>query len=284
MAGGIAVHEHLLCWAATDARGRVLLLDLDDQSFVASWSYRSDEGGFADAAGVTFGADHAVLVADPRNARVLRFSPFGRRIGQIGAAARAGVAERPGVLDRPHAVAWHDGTTYVACGDMRLDYGVQRFGPHDEALPPLRSHGVAGRRFGAPRALHADADGLWVADTLEGTVQRFDHIGSFRHAFATTPSARDASRPIGLTTRAGLLWVLDVGDRHALRAFTPGGELHASHELSALRLEHPIAIAAGAGTPLFVLDRDGDRLSAFDEPQATPRWQVEFAEFLHGDF
>lgn len=284
MSGGIAVRDHLLCWAATDARGRVLLLDLDDQSLVAQWDYRSDAGTYADAAGVAFGADHAVLVADPRNARVLRFSPFGRRIGQLGLAARpgGGVAERPGQLVRPHAVAWHDGLTYVACGEVRLDYGVQRFGPADEVLAPLRSHGVVGRRFGAPRALLVDEGGLWVTDTLEGGLQRFDHAGAFRHGFPTGTEAGEASRPIGLAAAGHGIWVLDAGDRPALARFAAGGRMLARDGIQAFGLEHPVAIAAAPAGRLLALDRDGDRLSCYEAEAKTPAWRVELAEFVHG--
>jgi sugar lactone lactonase YvrE len=111
-------------------------------------------------------------------------------------------------------------------------------------------------------------------------VQRFAADGGFRHSFRSAP-AGETGRPIGLAGGAGeTLWVLDAGDRPALRRFDPSGHHVAERTLAALELEHAAGIATDAAGRLLVLDHDGDRLNLCDADAGAVLWRVELVEYL----
>jgi sugar lactone lactonase YvrE len=286
MSGGLAIANNLLCLTATAAFGRVFLVDVDERRVVNCFEFRGPDGGFADAAGVAFGDDFSVYVADPRNDVVRRFTPFGKPVGTIGAPSERGpgsvTRDRPGVLDRPRAVAFAGGTLWVACGERRLRFGVQRFQPDGTALGPLRSDGDPEASFGAPRGLYADARGVLVADTLHGVVQRFDADGRFIGAFATGRDLDDVSRPIAVVALAGdEVLIADEGDRQGLRRFRVGGERLPSGP-GAGELEHPAALARDARGRVYVADRDGTRVQRLQPDLRFDQTVVDLAETVHG--
>ncbi|MBL8756349.1 MAG: hypothetical protein JNK15_23850, partial [Planctomycetes bacterium] len=72
-------------------------------------------------------------------------------------------------------------------------------------------------KFGAPRGLWADAEGLLVADTMRGIVQRFRPDGTFVRDWACPGGG--VARPVAVAHRAGTVLVADRHDDEPLRAF-----------------------------------------------------------------
>ena len=262
MFGGIAVAKNLLCVASADARGRVFLVDLDERRVVSSWEFGPLDGGYADAGGVAMTPDFTILVPDTRNDVVRRFTAFGKEIGTLGTvpdrAPGAASRDRTGVLDRPRAVAVAGALIFVACGERALRRGVQRFRKDGTVMQPLRAFGEAEQLFGAPRGVYADMQGVLVADTLHGAVQRFDSAGRFIGHFETSVAPGTTSRPVALVRlNDGDILVADQGDRCELARFAPDGQ---SRPMPALDLEEPTGLARDDKGRIYVLDRDGERV------------------------
>lgn len=285
MFGGIAVVRNLLCIACADARGRVFLVDLEERRPISYWEYSGPDGGYADAGGVALGPDFSIWIADTRNDVVRRFTAFGKEVGRLGArqerAPGAAGRDRPGALDAPRAVAVHDGTVFVACGERELVGGVQRFRTTGEPLAPVSAFGEVGRRFGAPRGLWADARGLWVADTLHGVVQRFSAAGRF---VCTTPTARSpgaVSRPVAvLPLPGGDLLVADHGDQPGVVRVRLGGAVEPVETMA--DLDRPLGLAQDSRGGVLVLDADGERVHRFAPDLGERRLVVDVTEVLGG--
>jgi sugar lactone lactonase YvrE len=207
-----------------------------------------------------------LFVADPLNDRVLHFNPFGRQLAVFGepapAAGDAG-RDRPGVLDRPHAVAVRGDLVYVACGEQPRRRGVQRFSRQGTVLRPLAARGDADAKFGAPRGIHADADGVLVADTLRGAILRYRGDGTFLRELPCGP-AGELSRPVALLRQpGGRCLFVDRGDEPGVRALgLDGAELALPEDVQAHCVD-PIGLAADRAGRVFVLDRLGERVLRF---------------------
>lgn len=287
MSGGLAVLRNLLCVSFTDARGRIVLVDLADRRPVAFFEWGGEASAYADAGGVAFDDKTTLFVADAENHVVRRFTIFGKEIGRIGQASEASPhaqgRDRVGVLNHPRAVAVDGDQVIVACGEGRLRYGVQRFTREGAVLAPLRSHGEPEGAFGAPRSVATMGGEILVADTLRGEVQRFKTGGEFVHSFACSRSSERPARPIavaGLPDRSlvialegsggGLLRTTALGERLAFVADETEG------------LEHPSALATSENGEIYVLDRHGERVQRWASDLRTGEVVLDLAEFLYG--
>lgn len=244
---------------------------------------------FADAGGVALGEDFSVYVADTFNDTVRRFSAFGRELEQFGAAPerpRGAVSrDRTGVFDRPIDVAVADGVLFVGCGEGKLVRGVQRVDlSSGRVLAPLRAFGDAERKFGAPRGLTVTQDGLWVADTMQGVIQRFRTDGRFvcEIPVSLRPDALVA-RPVAvlpLSSAGGQaspeLLVADQGDDRELRWIGPTGKPDAVP--GAERFDEPTDLARDAHGRIYVLDRHGERVQRLHPDLSFDQVVVDLAE------
>jgi len=175
------------------------------------------------------------------------------------------VRDRPGVLDRPHGVALLGDTVLVACGDRPRRRGLQRFARSGTPLRPLLSGGDPEAAFGAPRAVWADADGVLVADTLHGRIQRFRADGTFVSHLQCTRSG-SLARPVALLrVRGGEVLVVDAGDE-------PGVHL--------LGLEGQRRPAAALVGRVYVLDHGGERVVRFAADLTFEQVLVDLREHL----
>jgi sugar lactone lactonase YvrE len=284
MAGGVAVRANLLCVTWSAARGHVFLFDLEASRPMSAWTLPGGARGYSDAAGVAMDPHFHLYVADPHNDRVCHFSAFGRHLGDLGVPAPAlGDAgrDRPGVLDRPHGVALLDDTVLVACGDRPRRRGVQRFTRGGELLRPLASGGDAEATFGAPRAVWADANGILVADTLAGRIQRFRPDGTFvSHLRYLRGDV--LARPVAVLRRAGGdLVVLDAGDQPGVRVLGPDG--HDQPQAAAVFAAHcadAVALAVDGQGRVYVLDHGGERVVRFAAAGGFDQVVVDLREHL----
>ncbi len=283
MLGGIAVSGNLLCLTHTDARGLVLLVDLDEKRLASRWSFAGPDGGYADAAGVAMDAAYNIFVADTRNDRVRRFSPFGKEYASLGEvpdrATGAVSRDRAGILDRPHAVAIHADVIYVSCGDRKLVRGVQRFGPSGKAVRHLSSCGENEGRFGAPRGIYAGEEGIFIADFLHGAIQRFEISGRFISEFTSARQHDEASRPVAvMPISGGDLLVVDQGDHPGLYRFSVGGEPKPLAEVESMNLQDPSDLAMDAKGRIYILDRACERVQRLHPDLSFDELVVDLAE------
>ena len=266
MAGGVAVRANLLCVTWSAGSGHVFLFDLEARQRVSAWALPPTPQGYSDAAGVAMDQHFQLFVADPHNHRVCRFSAFGRHLGDLGLPAPESgdtARDRPGVLDRPHAVAVAYGTVFVACGDRPRRRGVQRLLPTGEVQRPLWSGGDVEAVFGAPRALWVDAEGILVADTLCGRIQRFRRDGTFL-AHLACGEAGAIARPVAvLRRRDGSILFADRGDEPGLRVVRPDGARLPAAAGMAAHVDDAFAFAVDAVERIYVLDRGGERVQRF---------------------
>ena len=264
MIGGLAVRNNLLCVTWSAGRGHVLLYDLEARERMSSWTTPVGDSGFSDAAGVAIDPRFRLFVADPQNHCVRRYNAFGQHLGDVGLPPpESGDRGRDnlGVLDRPHAVACHRDRVWVALGERPRRRGVQCFDVHGKALRALPARGEAGARWGAPRGVYCDAEGVVVADTLRGRLQLFRADGSFVQERSVPVRAGAAARPaavVRLPDRS--LLVVDHGgiDPELVGIRRDGTRLPLDSLVSVCR--DPLALAVSDQGVLFVLDRGGERV------------------------
>jgi len=283
MTGGVAVRANLLCVTWSAARGHVFLFDLEAARPMSAWALPGGARGYSDAAGVAMDAHFHLFVADPHNDRVCHFSAFGRHLGDLGLPAPAQgdvVRDRPGVLDRPHGVALLGDTVLVACGDRPRRRGLQRFARSGTPLRPLLSGGDPEAAFGAPRAVWADADGVLVADTLHGRIQRFRADGTFVSHLQCTRSG-SLARPVALLrVRGGEVLVVDAGDEPGVHLLGLEGQRRPAAAAFAAACTDPVALAADERGRVYVLDHGGERVVRFAADLTFEQVLVDLREHL----
>lgn len=284
MTGGLAVRRNLLCVTWSSARGHVFLFDLQARVPTSSWTLPVAATGYSDAAGVAMDDRFHIYVADPQNHCVRHFSAFGRHLGDIGHGPLEDgevARDRPGTLWRPNAVAISGDDLWVACGELPLRRAVQRFSRDGKGLAHLRSCGDPELEFGAPRGIWVDAEGILVADTLLGRIQRFRPDGRYIASIACGGPTRRA-RPLSVVrARDGRVLVLDGGDQPTVRAFASDGQPLSAGELAA-RTEHGTALAVDEAGRIYVLDRHGERVQRFHADLTFDSVLVDLAEHLDG--
>jgi len=262
MGGGIAVRGNLMAVAFSAAKGHVILVDVEARARVTAWRLPDGEAGWSDATGVAMDERYHVFVADAHNDRVLEYAPFGRFVRAFGVPPpEAGDAgrDRPGVLDKPHAVAVRGDLLYVACGEQPRRRGVQRLSRRGTVLRPLACRGDAAAKFGAPRGLWADAEGVVVADTLRGELSEYRGDGAFMRASRTAPAG--SARPVGVARdAAGNCWFVADG---VVRRLAQAGAALPPPAAVAGEVRDAVAIALDAAGRLYVLDRHGERVLRF---------------------
>ncbi len=284
MSGGIAIERNILCIAHGEAHGQVFLVDLTDGRLVSRFGFSGRDGDYADAAAVALGPNFTLFVADTRNDIVRRFTAFGREVGRFGRAVERGpgavARDRVGTLDRPRAVAVHRGELWVAGGDRKLIRGLQRFDlASGEPLGYVRSLGEEDRRYGAPRGITVDAEGVLLADTLHGLVQRFTPDARFVGFVHTASDPAETSRPVAvLRVGGGDLLVADQGDRGGVFRIGLAGERRPG---PADAFEEPTALARDARGNVYVLDRHAERVHRLDADLRYLGVVVDLAELLY---
>ena len=179
--------------------------------------------------GIAF-AGKDVLISDPLNARIQRFSASGRFLGAFG---RKGV--RPGEFLSPQGLVVHGGKVFVAMnGNDRIDVFSLRgrwqrmFHVRSNVM---RTHAMArgaGRgQLHNPYGIVRTPDGRFnVADLLNSRVQRFSGRGVSRGQigrFGRGPG--EFLAPYGVAADGtGNLWVSDR-DLNRVQKFAPDGRL-----------------------------------------------------------
>lgn len=281
MNGGLAVRANLLCVTWSSARGHVFLFDVATARAISTFAVPRGATGYSDAGGVAMDDRFHLFVADAVNDRVRHFSAFGKHLADLGharAADETGPRDRLGHLSTPAAVAVIGDDVFVAGGERPLRRAVQRFSRDGRALGFLRSMGESEGEFASPRGLHADADGILVAETLAARVQRFQRNGRFVASIAL----EKGSRPTAVV-RAADGRILVVDRRHQdgrILAFEPGGRSAAAGALTAA-VEDAVSLARDEQGNVLVLDRGGERVLRFSPDLGFDVELVDLAAHLH---
>jgi sugar lactone lactonase YvrE len=225
----------------------------------------------------------SLVVADTGNSRVLRFAP-----GDAQATVFAGNNGYGSGLDQlmtPQGLALVpiDGGYDVLVADSDANR-VVRWSEVSVAGSEVLA-APTGASLAAPAALAADGSSVWVADSGNHRVVRFELDGSQTVA-AGTAVAGDAltqlDTPSGVAVRAGVLYVSDTINNRVLR-FDPGsttgvlvaGGAGAGSALS--QLDAPSSLVFDAQGRLYVLDAGNSRVLRFDVSGTLPATGVQVA-------
>ena len=154
-----------------DTTGRIQVFDVDG-THLRTWSTPDTANGRPTGLGtrVVNGATR-LLVADTHYYRVLSYTPDGRRIDDETIGGKSGID--PGqfafVTD-----ACDDGRGGVIVGEYNANDRLQRFGPDGGMVDLWGTTGDAPGQFLRPQGLVVRDDVLYVADSANHRIQRFD--------------------------------------------------------------------------------------------------------------
>jgi len=169
---------------------------------------------------VAIGPDGAIYVGDQSSHIVQVFSPDGRFAREVGIAG-----SRPGELNHVGAVAVApDNTLIVADGSNRIDRFdpsgrlIGSFGSEGRGIGQFRFGRGSGNTAGAGGGLAVQGNTLFVSDSANNRVQRFNLDGSAGKQIA--PGFLDYPR--GLVVRGKRLVVAD-DQNHRLAVFSTNG-------------------------------------------------------------
>jgi DNA-binding beta-propeller fold protein YncE len=215
------------------------------------------EGQFNNPIGLAAAPDGSILVVDGGNARVQRFDPAGAFLGAWGDGPGGGLGDGFGGIQLAQAASGlgPTGIALDAAGDVFVadtwNHRVLALDPAGNVLFELGGAGAAdgddlgdgtGRlpadlgddpaavndapgAFFGPRGIAVTENAIFVTDTGNERVQRFDRDGAFVAAFGGF--GREPGRliePVGIAVGPdGLVYVADSGNQR-ISAFTPDGE------------------------------------------------------------
>ncbi len=225
--------------------------------FETLWGGRNTiEGEFDAPVGLAHSEAGTLFVLDAMQPRAHRYTSEGIWRDSFGSEGEeAGRLRQPmGIDDSP------DSTIYLAdSGNDRIQRfsaagsSPQAFGASGEEAGQLSSPGdiavAAGEDAGDPQ--------VFVADTGNHRIQRFDRSGEFELAWGSRGPVEGAFRaPVGIAAAPdGTIWVSDR-DNHRLQAFDRSGAL--------LRVAGSPGSAAGQLSSPLGLEADGERVWVAD--------------------
>jgi DNA-binding beta-propeller fold protein YncE len=125
--------------------------------------------------------------------------------------------------------------------------------------------GRAPGRFVKPRGMASDTAGnIYVTDTGNARVQKFDPTGKFLMAFDTGRGTGPASQPIGIAVdKSNNIFVTDLA-HGTLMKFSPDGKFVAEWKGPDPGFYGPLDIATGPDGQLYIVDSGRLRIVPFD--------------------
>jgi tripartite motif-containing protein 71 len=227
----------------TDSKGNIWISDTGNNR-VQRWTvpayrpvYRaafglsgSGDGQLATPGDIAITAEDKLWVADTANNRIQRFRSDGSFVSRFGS-----LGTENGRFKRPAAVAidplTHD-VVVLDSGNQR----VQRFSEAGQFVSKFGGLGSGNGQFGnlggwfvGPEGLAVDSKGnIWVSDTFNNRVQKFNAAGQFLQAIGGQGSGPgQLSWPRGIAIDASdNLWVADAGNQRISVYSSTGNFLH----------------------------------------------------------
>jgi DNA-binding beta-propeller fold protein YncE len=155
-----------------DTTGRIQVFDCDG-NLLRNWSTPQVENGKPTGLAVQIQPDDRsrLLVADTHYYRMLAYTLDGELIesAQIGGSAGHNPGEFAFVTD---AVTDHEGSFYI--GEYNASDRIQKFDPEGNFLTHWGGNGKQPGRFVRPQSLVIRNGILWVCDSCNHRIQRFD--------------------------------------------------------------------------------------------------------------
>ncbi len=227
----------------------------------------SEDGQFTLPAGIDVDGEGNVWVADTALNRIQKFSPEGDFLFKFGEAG-----SEEGQLRYPYGVAVdRDGNVYVSEGNDDLVFGsplapdanhrVQKFSPTGEFLATIGGAGSGDGQFQCPRGLCLDGGGnLYVADSFNRRVQKFDADGVFVEAFEIDLFIH------GIAVDAGGIFYLTDPQRNSIHKVSPAGSFLTSWGANGSEpgwFYGPEGMDVDAAGNLYVADHGNARVQKF---------------------
>jgi len=186
--------------------------------YTGSWNQKGEN--LIEAHGIGLDPSGNILIADPQQSRVLRFSSEGQYLGEIG----NGRGKEPGYFDGPRDVVTDpDGNIYVADGN---NCRIQVFDPEGRLRSSAGMKGSGSCEFLRPHSLDIGPDGnVYVIDVDNHRVTIHDSSGKLLGSWgAQGTKTREFWAPHGLAVDPnGDVFVIDFYGR--CQKFTKDGEL-----------------------------------------------------------
>jgi len=234
---------------------RVELVDLTGRLIWEAGGLGTEEGFLRRPTAVAVATGLTYLVLDSLAGRVLEFHARGEFLGVGLDFSLPALADRLGEVEPRDIVVLPSGNAIITDreGDRLL-----MFSPDWEFLYEVGGFGYDAESFQDPEGLAANRDYIWVADSMNGRVQRLDIFGGFVDAW----SLPDGGLPVAVALdRHDNLFVADA-ERHRIVVFDPGGSVvcqmgERGRALGAFRRPSGVCVVDGH---LVVADADNDRL------------------------
>ena len=217
---GVAVDPTGQIYVADTWNGRIQVFDADGR-FLRKWGmFATTNGELGDPMslfgprGIAIDLDGNLLVADTGNKRIIRFSPAGEMLGQVGGGGViAGRFEEPTDVK----VDPTDGTIVVADA---WNGRVQRFLPSLEYTGEFAVPGWAGRDVFQKPSLTVARDGtVYATDPATALIMVFNRNGTVKAALGgpgTDASQLGLPNGIASDLTAGQILVADGGNNRAM--------------------------------------------------------------------
>lgn len=190
----------------------------DSYRYMGSWNRKGEN--LTEAHGIGLEPSANLLIADPQQSRVLRFTPEGDYLGEIG----NGRGTEPGFFDGPRDVTTDpEGNIYVADGN---NCRLQTFDPDDKFLSCVGRKGSGDCEFMRPHSLDIGPDGcIYVIDVDNNRVTIHEKSGELLNSWG-----REGKKPGEFWAPHGIavdpngdVFVIDYYGR--CQKFTCDGEL-----------------------------------------------------------
>jgi YD repeat-containing protein len=214
-------------WIADWQNNRVSVFDSQGEFLDSFGSQGTGDGQFNRPDAIDVDAEGNVWVGDQNNDRIQRFDLAGQYVDQFGSTGSG-----EGQFDFAYPMGlFADDNGHVWVSDT-LNHRVQRWSIPDQATPHLEHLGGFGEAGSEAGQLEAPSDvaigpegDLWVADTENDRIQRFDAQGELLSQFGSAGSEDgQLNQPTGVEIDGeGNLWVVDRGN-HRLQRFSPEGQ------------------------------------------------------------
>ena len=176
---------------AVDAKGAVWITAAGPPEIPGSGNASSGRGRTGGTGGTGRGTTTAATTpAKPQDAHVLKFSPKGEFLLQIGKAGSTGDNDSTSALNRPAGVDVDPGGTEVYVADGFVNRRVVVF---DAATGAYKRHwsGPADATFTTPSCVKVAKDGtVYVCDRGNNRIQAFDKTGTFLKRGVVSPETR----------------------------------------------------------------------------------------------
>jgi DNA-binding beta-propeller fold protein YncE len=176
---------------AVDAKGAVWITAAGPPEIPGSGNASSGRGRTGGTGGTGRGTTTAATTpAKPQDAHVLKFSPKGEFLLQIGKAGSTGDNDSTSALNRPAGVDVDPGGTEVYVADGFVNRRVVVF---DAATGAYKRHwgGPADATFTTPSCVKVAKDAtVYVCDRGNNRIQAFDKTGKFLERGVVSPETR----------------------------------------------------------------------------------------------